>query len=710
MRTFTKNGLGWRSDFAASAAISITQITIAISLAALVFSGQNAPLFARGALAFLFAAAVSTALTTLRTGLQPLVTGPPNTVAVVITTTLASSPQSESTVFVFLALVSFTTGLSYFLLGRFNGGQVVRFLPHPVLTAYIGGIGWLLIQGGLGLMRNSPTNYLTPFTSSFWADWPLWGAGALLALALVAARERSWPPVTSSVLVAGSIVLFFVVGLRSSPLSSIENSRWVIGARQSDISWHPLSLGDVRGSEWSVLVEWAPGLFACVFVALAGMLLNSSSIALSQQKRSQPDVELQAIGLANMVSAPLAGLVTHHVAAPTALAQSLRASGKRFAIATAGLMVAAGAIAGDWVSLLPRPVAGGVLASLGIGLFTQWIRQGLSHQSLIDKVLSTVIVATMVASGVLAGVAAGIVAAIVIFVVRYSRIGPIKRQLDGSSFRSNVDRQSSQNAMLDQVADSTLILLLHGYLFFGSVKQIEDTVHAALEDSSNNVKFLVLGFSDVTGLDASAQSAFAAIKRLTTEHGVTIVWSGTSNKPWTDALPTSHAPGAPDLDRAMAWCEDQLLKTTTSDEVSPTIERSDEDLHDAFVTFGTKITVDANETLLRSGEDANSMFYVAEGTLTAWLERDDVLVARFRQMGPGSLVGEVAFATGQTRTATVIADSDAAVWKLDREAMDTIITTKPKVGANLYAQILRRVSERLSSTNETVAELLRGER
>ncbi len=686
-----------------------------MSLAALVFSGQTSQLFVRGAIALLLTSAISNIVVSFRTTLDPVVIGLPNTIAVVIAGAVAGFTSPDpATVFVFLGAVSFLTGAAFYALGKAGGGQIIRFLPYPVLTAYVGGVSWLLVQGGVKLMRNAETDVASLVSKGFWADWQFWTAGLVLTVLLGTAQQRKWPPVSQSILIIGAIIGFFAIALSVTSLSELETSGWVIGERNTDgASWHPISPNELGSVDLGSLRPALPAVFATVFIAFTGMLLNSSSLALTQDRRDNPNEELRAIGLANMASAVLGGLPTHHVGAPTIQAAGLNARGKKFVFATAIVVVTIVAVAGDWLSLLPRPVAGGVLASLGVGLFPEWKRRGFDNASTIDRILGIGIIATMVVFGILPGIAAGVVAAIIIFVVRYSRIGPIKRSLDSNSFRSNVDRRSIENEILDQYSGSTLVLMLHGYLFFGSVKQIEDTIYDRLDgDQEEPLRYLILGFRDVTGLGPSAVSAFDAINKLARSRGIDVVWSGARDATW--AAPYGDSFGAevvhqPDLDRAMAWCEDQTLAEFRDDMPPSTMGKSSSALQRVFTAYGTKRAVEKGETLMHVGDEANSVFFVAEGSLTAWLERDAELLARFSKVAPGSLIGEVAFATGDQRTATVIADSASVVWELTLRAMGDATRQEPAVAAEFNAYMLKRVAERLAATNETVAELLRGE-
>src|SRR5271165_1190924 len=68
------------------------------------------------------------------------------------------------------------------------------------------------------------------------------------------------------------------------------------------------------------------------------------------------------------------------------------------------------------------------------------------------------------------------------------------------------------------------------------------------------------------------------------------------------------------------------------------------------------------DVLMREGDDADSVYVVLDGKLDAYLERDERAV--LNQLGPGSIVGEVALLVGGKRSATVRAVEPTRVLEL----------------------------------------------
>jgi SulP family sulfate permease len=61
----------------------------------------------------------------------------------------AENPDAViATTIVSYALSSILTGLVFFLMGLFNFGYIVGFIPRHILLGCIGGVGWFLIATG----------------------------------------------------------------------------------------------------------------------------------------------------------------------------------------------------------------------------------------------------------------------------------------------------------------------------------------------------------------------------------------------------------------------------------------------------------------------------------------------------------------------------------------------------------------------------------
>ncbi|KAG5645020.1 hypothetical protein H0H81_009254, partial [Sphagnurus paluster] len=90
------------------------------------------------------------------------------------------------------------------------------------------------------------------------------------------------------------------------------------------------------------------------------------------------------------------------------------------------------------------------------------------------------------------------------------------------------------------------------FLFFGTISHVEDTIRDIIEGpswQSNPVRFLVLDFTLVAGVDMSSAEAFVRIHRFLSAKAVTLVFCGFApDSPVAGALQSVHVLGADDVE------------------------------------------------------------------------------------------------------------------------------------------------------------------
>jgi len=94
---------------------------------------------------------------------------------------------------------------------------------------------------------------------------------------------------------------------------------------------------------------------------------------------------------------------------------------------------------------------------------------------------------------------------------------------------STVRRPSAHRAYLREVSKQTAIVRLQGFLFFGTITNVEESIRSLVEDISwrqNPIRFLVVDLSLVYGVDMSAAEAFVRLQRLLSLKMVVLVFCG----------------------------------------------------------------------------------------------------------------------------------------------------------------------------------------
>lgn len=104
-----------------------------------------------------------------------------------------------------------------------------------------------------------------------------------------------------------------------------------------------------------------------------------------------------------------------------------------------------------------------------------------------------------------------------------------------------------------------------------------------------------------------------------------------------------------------------------------------------------RLQVPVGTAVVRQGEAGNSLFVVAEGALDVLLSPSglDGRPARLDRLRPGDLFGEMSLMTGQPRSASVVACTDAVLFELDKGHLDPVLRRRPELErqlADLMAQ------------------------
>lgn len=109
------------------------------------------------------------------------------------------------------------------------------------------------------------------------------------------------------------------------------------------------------------------------------------------------------------------------------------------------------------------------------------------------------------------------------------------------------------------------------------------------------------------------------------------------------------------------------------------------------------------ETILRAGEEGDSMFVVQRGRVSVRVLGDSGS-SEIAQLGEGSVFGEMALLTGERRTADVIASEDVVAFEISKEALQPLLTNNPTLAEAISARMAERRVELESAKNTVVTE------
>lgn len=241
---------------------------------------------------------------------------------------------------------------------------------------------------------------------------------------------------------------------------------------------------------------------------------------------------------------------------------------------------------GPWiVGYIPVLVVGSLIFHLGIDLLKEALVDTWHSVHYLEYITICAIITCMATLGFVEGILVGIVMACVFFVMQNARRGEVIRVMHtGQEMRSTVRRPYRQLKFLKHVGSQTQVIKLQGFLFFGTINQVERAIRDLLDERAWNlspIRFLLLDLQLVQGLDFSAAEAFVRIRRLLQTREV---YMGLCNAaPHSDVSKALRKAGMwiekdddvsdlqcfEFLNDALEWCENMLLQSYYAETPQP---------------------------------------------------------------------------------------------------------------------------------------------
>ncbi|MCK5430517.1 MAG: SulP family inorganic anion transporter, partial [Anaerolineales bacterium] len=410
--------------------IGFTEAIIVISFGSLIFSGGLSPYLSQGiglALMSGFVILTLTALFSSARGVIGSVQDSTSVLMAVITASLVGSMTVSNsanilpTVLVTIALTTLLSGLFLLGTGVFKLGELVRYIPYPVVGGFIAGTGWLLVQGSIGTMAgytltiaNIP-NLLQP------EQVLLWLPGVLIALVLFFGLRLIKTSLAMPVLLALLFGVFYLGLLVSGTSTEQAKDMGLLLGQVGQVQWQPFNPSMFAAADWNVIFGQAGNIAAVIAIALIGLLLNASSIELAIKKDVDFNRELRSAGIANVLSGFFGGLIGYQALSLTSLSNRVRARGRLPGI-IAGLICGAVLLIGAaWLAYIPMALLGGLLLFLGLDFLYDWVIKGWSRFSRVEYAVVILILVVIATTNFLIGVGVGLLTMTAMFVVSYSR-------------------------------------------------------------------------------------------------------------------------------------------------------------------------------------------------------------------------------------------------------------------------------------------------
>ncbi|KAG9289106.1 hypothetical protein G9A89_022415 [Geosiphon pyriformis] len=503
------------------------------------------------------------------------------------------NPKSViATTILSFALSTIVTGSVFLLLGALKLGSLIEFFPRHILVGCIGGVGWFLIATGIEVSARLEGNLEFSFSQLkllfFEAHTlALWSSAFGLALLLRYIHYKIHHPlVVPLFFMLVPLTFYTVVYLFDLEWEDLRNDGWVFPLPEGEAPWYRFySYYDFNEVNWGALVQTIPAMFALTFFGILHVPINVPALGVSlNEDNVDTNRELVAHGFSNIFSG-LAGSVQNYLVYTNSVLFIKSGGNSR----VAGVMLAAASavilFVGPWiVGYIPVMVVGALIFHLGLDLMKEALIDTWGIVNKLEYITITAIVIAMAVFGFIEGIFLGIIMACVFFVVSNSRKSAIRATYSGTSVKSTVRRLYRQQKFLKQVGSQIYAIKLQGYMFFGTISGVENAIRQVLMAHrwrQNPIRFLIVDFFLVTGLDFSAAEAFFRIQRLLEAKDVFLVLCGVQGESevgkalrsvgmwWVMDDTNQYLKTFENFNEALEWCENMLLKAYYGQRIHP---------------------------------------------------------------------------------------------------------------------------------------------
>ncbi len=483
-----------------------------------------------GAIAGLYGAIAIGILAALFGGTPTQISGPtaPMTVvsAVVIADAVAYSGSLEVAFPIIIATFFLAGGIES-LLGVFRLGKYVKYIPYPVVSGFMSGIGIIIVitqvfpffgvsapEGGpMGTLR--AVHEIPEIVNAYSVGVAL----VTIGLIYLVPRFTKAIPSTLTALIVVSLAAFFML-----PEGSIFrlNSGGPIptGLPELHLGFFGVFL-DI--DHVVVIFEYAVTL---AFLGAIDSLLTSIVADNLTKTKHDSDQELIGQGIGNMGAALIGGLPGAGATMRTVINANSGGKTKISGVVAGVFLLVVLLGIGTLVGHIPNAVLAGILITVGIGIVDY---KGLKHIRSVPKSDAFVMIAVMLLTvfvDLLVAVGVGMVLSALLFMKKISDVVEHKtRSAPLKSFAREVP-WSDEGDIIDEVGDRVYIKHLDGPLFFGFASRFNDMMKALPEIRAVVIRMDLVPYVDQSGLYAMEEAILELQQK-----GILVVFTGLYGQP-----------------------------------------------------------------------------------------------------------------------------------------------------------------------------------
>jgi sulfate permease, SulP family len=725
---------GLTGDLWGGLASTLVALPAALAFGVAIYAPLGPAHAAEGALAGFVGAAALGILAPLLGGTARLVSAPCAPAAAILgalALDLVSGGAPAERVVLLLTLTALLSGALQLLYGVARGGTLIKYIPYPVVTGYLSGVGMVILLKQIPGLFGFPKelgNWQGLTQPSTWSLPALAVGIVTIAATLVAPRVTKRVPAAILGLAAG-VLAYFVLG-------------WSVDRRLLELAGNPLVIGPLGAAGATPLEALGARLAALGGLGAADlsrllMPALSLSVLLSidtlktcvvvdalTATRHASNRELVGQGLANLVSALAGGVPGSGASGPTLVNLASGGETRRSGVIEGLLVVVAFLALGRLVAWGPLAALAGVLTVVAWRMF-DWGSLHLLRQrsTALDFLIVATVVAVAVRVGLVEASGTGVALAILLFLREQVRGTVIHRKVYGDRIFSRRKRLPAEVAALRRRGRETAVCELEGSLFFGTT----DRLFTELEADLARCRYLILDLRRVRSVDLTAVHMLERWEERLAARGGALLFStvprltpsGLHLQRYFDELglvtPERRARRFHQLSDALEWAEDRLLaeeglaadaeeSQLALGEIGFLAGRSADTLADLAPCLVERACA-PGEPIFRQGDAGDEIFLVRRGRVRVSLRLGAEDESHLATFGRGDTFGEIAFLDRGLRSADAVALTGVDLFVLSRQRFDELAERHPRLGTHFFEALARSLALRLRQADAEISVL-----
>lgn len=724
---------GFINEFWGGLAAMLVALPSSIAFGVLVFSVISPQMVGEGALVGMIGAAAMGLAAPLFGRTPALVSAPCAPAAAILSglaIELVHHGMDAHRISGLLALTALLAALLQVLYGLLKCGRLIKYIPFPVVSGYLSGVGVIIALGQLPKLLGLPKGVGLEqglMSPEVW-QWQGIVVGLVtISAMLIAPRITQKIPAAIMGLIAG-IVSYFVLGLFAPSLLSLDANSLVIGPIGASASF----FATVGGRFQSVLEISMEDLRLVAYSAMALSALLSidtlkTCVVLDALTKNRHDSnrELLGQGMANLVSFMTGGMPGAGTMGPTLVNVTSGGRKTQSGFIEGGLVVLAILALSPLIAWVPIGALAGILLVVAFRMFDWHAFRLLKHkETRFDFAVIAAVVIVAETVGLIAASATGIGLAILLFIRDQIRISVLRRRASLKEITSKTHRLESEYAILKEQGDQAAIYELQGNLFFGTT----DYLFSELEADLRMRKWLLFDMRRVQSLDYTATHLFTLMQDRLGERGGELLFSG---------MPSS-LPSGQDLQRYMVkvglidengggirifetrdegleWMENRILEASGGVEEREEhsldlkeielLRETDDATINALRQCAHERTVCAGEKIFATGGSGDEIFLIRRGTVRILLPLKGGKYHHLATFDQGDYFGEMAFLDHHQRSADAVAKTDCDLYVLSRKEFNAQVYIDAVLGVHIFARIAGAISLRLRQTDSELCAI-----